>query len=42
MDLTGNNEKIKGWFKEVIWDGILTDSGSGSLGTGVKAVELVE
>jgi Putative Flp pilus-assembly TadE/G-like len=42
MDLTGNNEKIKGWFKEVIWDGILTESGTGSLGTGVKAVELVE
>ena len=42
MNLAGNNEKIKGWFKEVIWDGILTDSGTGSLGTGVKAVDLVE
>lgn len=42
MNLAGNNEKIKGWFEEVIWDGILTQSGSGSLLTGVKAVELVE
>jgi Flp pilus assembly protein TadG len=42
MNLAGNNEKIKGWFEEVIWDGILTDSGTGSLLTGVKAVELVE
>jgi hypothetical protein len=42
MNLAGNNEKIKGWFEEVIWDGILTQSGSGTLLTGVKAVELVE
>jgi Putative Flp pilus-assembly TadE/G-like len=42
MNLAGNNEKIRGWFEEVIWDGILTESGSGSLLTGVKAVELVE
>jgi putative Flp pilus-assembly TadE/G-like protein len=42
MNLAGNNEKIKGWFEKVIWDGILTQSGSGSLLTGVKAVELVE
>jgi hypothetical protein len=42
MNLAGNNEKIRGWFEEVIWDGILTQSGSGSLLTGVKAVELVE
>jgi len=42
MNLAGNNEKIKGWFEEVIWDGILTESGSGTLLTGVKAVELVE
>jgi Putative Flp pilus-assembly TadE/G-like len=42
MTLAGNNEKIKGWFKEVIWDGVLTDSGPGSLLNGVKAVELVE
>lgn len=42
MNLAGNNEKIKGWFEQVIWDGILTQSGSGSLLTGVKAVELVE
>jgi Flp pilus assembly protein TadG len=42
MNLAGNNEKIKGWFEEVIWDGILTNSGTGSLLTGVKAVELVE
>jgi hypothetical protein len=42
MNLAGNNEKIKGWFEKVIWDGILTESGSGSLLTGVKAVELVE
>jgi hypothetical protein len=42
MNLAGNNEKIKGWFEEVIWDGILTESGPGSLLTGVKAVELVE
>jgi putative Flp pilus-assembly TadE/G-like protein len=42
LNLAGNNEKIKGWFEKVIWDGILTQSGSGSLLTGVKAVELVE
>jgi Putative Flp pilus-assembly TadE/G-like len=42
MNLAGNNEKIRGWFEEVIWDGILTQSGPGSLLTGVKAVELVE
>jgi Putative Flp pilus-assembly TadE/G-like len=42
MNLAGNNEKIRGWFEEVIWDGILTQSGSGTLLTGVKAVELVE
>jgi hypothetical protein len=42
MNLAGNNEKIRGWFEKVIWDGILTKSGSGSLLTGVKAVELVE
>ena len=42
MNLAGNNEKIKGWFEEVIWDGILTESGSGSLPNGVKVVELVE
>jgi hypothetical protein len=42
MNLAGNNEKIKGWFEEVIWDGILTESGTGTLLTGVKAVELVE
>jgi hypothetical protein len=42
MNLAGNNEKIRGWFEQVIWDGILTESGAGSLLTGVKAVELVE
>jgi hypothetical protein len=42
MNLAGNNEKIKGYFQEVIWDGILVDSGPGSILTGVKAVELVE
>ena len=42
MNLAGNNEKIRGWFEQVIWDGILTQSGAGSLLTGVKAVELVE
>ena len=42
MNLAGNNERIRGWFEQVIWDGILTESGSGSLLTGVKAVELVE
>jgi hypothetical protein len=42
MNLAGNNEKIKGRFKKVIWDGILAQSGPGSLMTGVKAVELVE
>jgi hypothetical protein len=43
MNLAGNNEKIKGWFEdEAIWDGILVESGPGSLVTGVKAVELVE
>jgi hypothetical protein len=42
MNLAGNNEKIKGWFEEVIWDGILTESGTGSLPNGIKVVELVE
>jgi Flp pilus assembly protein TadG len=42
MNLAGNNEKIKGYFKKVIWDGIFAESGPGSLLTGVKAVELVE
>ena len=42
MNLAGNHEKIRGWFKEVIWDGIFTESGSGSLPNGVKVVELVE
>jgi putative Flp pilus-assembly TadE/G-like protein len=42
MDLKGNNEKLFGEFTEVIWDGILAESGPGSLLTGVKAVELVE
>lgn len=42
MNLAGNNEKIYGYFEEVIWDGILVDAGPGSLLTGVKAVELVE
>jgi hypothetical protein len=42
MNLAGNNERIKGYFQEVIWDGILAESGPGSLLTGVKAVELVE
>ena len=42
MNLAGNNEKIKGWFEKVIWEGILVQNGPGSLGNGVKAVELVE
>jgi hypothetical protein len=42
MNLAGNNEKIRGYFQEVIWDGILVENGSGSMVTGVKAVELVE
>jgi Flp pilus assembly protein TadG len=42
MNLAGNNEKIKGWFEEVLWHGIVAKSGAGSLLTGVKAVELVE
>jgi hypothetical protein len=42
MNLTGTNEKIKGWFEKVIWDGVLVESGSGTLGNGIKAVELVE
>ena len=42
MQLQGNNEKLYGEFTEVIWDGILVESGPGSLGTGIKVVELVE
>jgi Putative Flp pilus-assembly TadE/G-like len=42
MNLAGNNEKIKGWFEKVIWEGILVETGPGSLGNGLKAVELVE
>jgi hypothetical protein len=42
MNLAGTNEKIYGYFEKVIWDGILAESGAGSLLTGVKAVELVE
>jgi Putative Flp pilus-assembly TadE/G-like len=42
MNLAGNNEKIRGWFEKVIWDGILAESGPGSLVNGVKVVELVE
>jgi hypothetical protein len=41
MKLQGNNEELYGEFTEVIWDGILVESGPGSLATGVKAVELV-
>ena len=42
MELQGNNERLYGEFTEVIWDGILVESGPGSLGTGIKVVELVE
>jgi Flp pilus assembly protein TadG len=42
MNLAGNNEKITGWFEEVLWHGIEAKSGPGSLLTGVKTVELVE
>jgi hypothetical protein len=42
MNLAGENEKIKGWFEKVIWEGIQVDKGSGTLGNGLKAVELVE
>jgi hypothetical protein len=42
MDLQGNKERLFGEFTEVIWDGILVESGPGSLGTGIKVVELVE
>jgi hypothetical protein len=42
MNLQGNNEKLYGEFTEVIWEGILVTSGSGSLSTGVKTVSLVE
>jgi hypothetical protein len=42
MNLAGNNEKIRGWFEEVLWHGIEAKSGPGSLLTGVKTVELVE
>jgi hypothetical protein len=42
MELQGNKEKLFGEFTEVIWDGILVDSGPGSLVNGVKVVELVE
>jgi hypothetical protein len=42
MNLQGNNERLYGKFTEIIWDGILVESGPGSLLTGIKAVELVE
>jgi Putative Flp pilus-assembly TadE/G-like len=42
MNLQGNDERLYGEFTEVIWDGILVESGPGSLTTGIKVVELVE
>jgi hypothetical protein len=39
---TGSSGKVYGYFTKVIWEGILTSSGSGSLSTGVKTVSLVE
>jgi Putative Flp pilus-assembly TadE/G-like len=41
-NLHGNKEELYGEFTEVIWDGILVESGPGSLLSGIKVVELVE
>ena len=38
----GNKATVDGQFVRVIWEGILTESGSGSEDFGVRAVELVE
>ena len=38
----GNKATVDGHFVRVIWEGILTESGSGSEDFGVRAVELVE
>jgi hypothetical protein len=46
LDLKGNNEKLYGYFKEMIWQGIQVNSGSpgpgGPLNLGARSVELVE
>lgn len=41
-NLQGNKEELYGEFTEIIWDGILVESGPGSLSNGIKVVELVE
>jgi hypothetical protein len=45
LDLQGNNEKLYGYFKEMIWQGIQVHGGTPGNGQeffGVRSVELVE
>jgi hypothetical protein len=42
MNLHGNNEELHGYFTEVVWDGIQSESGPSGTDYGVRVVSLIE